>query len=56
MFPLLHFNSSKKLMGRHRCGWFLLLAGWSSALIITALDIYGLPEAMSDAWRVIGGS
>jgi manganese transport protein len=56
MFPLLHFNSSKKLMGRHRCGWFLLFAGWSSALIITALDIYGLPEAMSDAWRVIGGS
>jgi manganese transport protein len=56
MFPLLHFNSSRKVMGSHRSGWLLLLAGWTSAVIITALDIYGLPEAMSDAWKVIAGS
>jgi manganese transport protein len=55
MFPLLHFNSSKKLMGQYRSGWLLLLAGWVSAVIITALDIYGLPEALDDAWKIIKG-
>jgi manganese transport protein len=46
MFPLLYFTSSRKFMGRYRSGWFLLLAGWSSALLITALDVYGLPDAL----------
>jgi manganese transport protein len=55
MFPLLHFTSSTKWMGRYRNGWFLLLAGWSSCLLITALDIYGLPEALGEAWAVIVG-
>jgi manganese transport protein len=55
MFPLLFFNSSRKFMGRYRCGWFLLMTGWASALIITVLDIYGLPESVNDAWRIIAG-
>jgi len=55
MFPLLHFTSSKKRMGRHRIGWFLLVAGWTSALLITALVIYGLPDALDKAWAVIQG-
>ena len=55
MFPLLHFTSSAKKMGRWRLGWFLLTAGWASALLITALDLYGLPEALREAWRVIVG-
>jgi manganese transport protein len=55
MFPLLHFTSSKKWMGRYRNGWFLLVAGWSSCLLITALDIYGLPELFQKAWAVIAG-
>jgi manganese transport protein len=55
MFPLLYFNSRRKFMGRHRCGLWLLIAGWVSAITITALDIYGLPEAMNDAWKVIEG-
>ncbi len=55
MFPLLHFTSSKKWMGRYRSGWFLLIAGWTSALLITALDVYGLPDALKDAWAVILG-
>ena len=49
MFPLLHFTSSRKWMGRYRPGWFLLLAGWSSCLLITALDFYGLPDALQSA-------
>lgn len=55
MFPLLHFTSSRKRMGDNRNGWFLLLAGWSSCLLITALDVYGLPDAFQKAWRVITG-
>jgi manganese transport protein len=56
MFPLLHFTSFKKWMGGHRNGWFLLAAGWTTCLLITALVIYGLPESIRNAWRVIGGS
>jgi manganese transport protein len=55
MFPLLHFSTSKKWMGGYRNGWFLLLAGWGAALLITALDFYGLPEACQKAWVVITG-
>lgn len=55
MFPLLHFTSSRKKMGKWRTGWFLLLAGWASALLITAIDIWGLPESLHSAWHVIVG-
>jgi manganese transport protein len=55
MFPLLHFTSSRKWMGGHRNGWFLLLAGWSTCLLITALVIYGLPDAIHNGWAVITG-
>jgi manganese transport protein len=55
MFPLLHFTSREKFMGRWRNGWFLLATGWTSAILITAMDIYGLPDALHDAWRVIRG-
>jgi manganese transport protein len=55
MFPLLHFTSSRKWMGRFRNGWFLLVVGWSSCLVITALDVYGLPDSLSKAWEVIVG-
>jgi manganese transport protein len=55
MFPLLHFTSSKKRMGRWRSGWFLLIAGWTSAVLITAMDLYGLPESLKAAWGIIRG-
>jgi manganese transport protein len=55
MFPLLHFTSSRKRMGRWRNGWFLLLAGWGSAILITAMDVYGLPDSLKAAWHVIIG-
>jgi len=55
MFPLLHFTSSRKRMGAWRSGWFLLIAGWGSAIVITAMDIYGLPESLKSAWQVITG-
>jgi manganese transport protein len=55
MFPLLHFTSSRKRMGTWKNGWFLLLAGWSSAILITAMDVYGLPDALKAAWQVIIG-
>ena len=55
MFPLLHFASSRKRMGQWRLGWFLLIAGWGSAILITAFDFYGLPDAIKQAWQVIKG-
>jgi manganese transport protein len=55
MFPLLHFTSSRKRMGKWKSGWFLLIAAWGSAILITALDIYGLPDAFRQAWQVIVG-
>ena len=55
MFPLLHFTSSRKRMGRWKSGWFLLITGWGSAIVITAMDIYGLPESLKSAWHVITG-
>jgi manganese transport protein len=56
MFPLLHFTSSRQRMGAWRSGAFLLIAGWGSAILITALDIWGLPDSLRTAWRVITGS
>ena len=55
MFPLLHFTSSRKKMGIWRNGWFLMIAGWGSALLITAMDIFGLPDSLKSAWHVIVG-
>lgn len=55
MFPLLHFTSSSKRMGVWKNGWFLLAAGWTSAVLITCMDIYGLPASLKTAWQVIAG-
>jgi hypothetical protein len=41
-------------MGK-RNGWFLLITGWGSALLITAMGIYSLPEALKEAWTTIVG-
>jgi manganese transport protein len=55
MFPLLHLTSKGALMGRWRNGALLLAAGWGSALLITVMDLYGLPGALSDALKVFKG-
>ena len=55
MFPLLHFTSSRKHMGKWKNGWLLLSAGWTSAIVITAMDVYGLSSSLKEAWRVIAG-
>jgi manganese transport protein len=55
MLPLLHFTSSSKRMGTWKNGWFLLVAGWGSAMLITAMDLYGLPDSLKAAWQVITG-
>jgi manganese transport protein len=56
MFPLLHFTSSGKRMGQWKNGRFLLVAGWASAILITAMDVYGLPDSLQTAWHVITGT
>ena len=55
MFPLMHFTSSRTYMGNHANGWFLGIAGWGTCLLITALDLYGLPASLQNAWAVIVG-
>jgi manganese transport protein len=55
MFPLLQFTSSRKYMGKWKNGPILLIIGWASGLLITALDIYGLPESLKEAWHIILG-
>jgi manganese transport protein len=55
MFPLLHFTSSRERMGTWKNGWFLLIAGWASAILITAMDICGLPDSLKAAWHVVTG-
>ncbi len=55
MFPLLLFTSSRKRMGAWRNGWLLLFAGWASAIVITVMDAYGLPDSLKAAWQFITG-
>src|SRR5215467_12897948 len=55
MFPLLHFTSSHRRTGKWRNGWFLLIAGWASAILITIMDVVGLPDSLKASWRVITG-
>jgi len=55
MFPLLQFTSSRKRMGTWKNGWFLLVAGWGSAILITTMDIYGIPDSLKAAWQVVAG-
>ena len=55
MFPLLLLASSRRHMGAWRSGWFLATAGWGSALLITAMDVYALPDSLRSAWQVVTG-
>ena len=55
MFPLLQFTSSLKRMGQWKNGKILLIAGWASAILITVMDIFGLPDSFKAAWHVIMG-
>jgi hypothetical protein len=32
-----------------------MVTGWGSALLIGAMDMYGLPDALRQAWRIIAG-
>jgi manganese transport protein len=55
MFPLLQFTSSGKRMGRWKNGPFLLMTGWASAILITAMDVYSLPDSLKAALHVVFG-
>jgi manganese transport protein len=55
MFPLLHFTSSRVRMGNWKNGPILLAAGWASAILITVMDIYGLPDSLKTAWQLLIG-
>jgi manganese transport protein len=46
MVPLMLFTCRRKIMGDFVNGWFLTLAGWTSALLITTLDVYLLASTL----------
>ena len=53
--PLLWFTSSRKLMGPWANRGFLLFLGLAIVMLITALDLYSLPESLRTAWHILGG-
>src|ERR1043166_471356 len=55
MLPLLHFTSARNRMGAWKNGWVLLVAGWTSAILITGMDVCGLPDSLKAAWHVMTG-
>jgi manganese transport protein len=55
LVPLLLFTSSRQKMGQWVNGWFLTTVGWGSVLLITAMDLYSLPESLRTAWRILAG-
>lgn len=55
MFPLLHFTSSRKYMGKWKLNGFLLISSWATAILITVMDIWGLPGSLKEAWHVLIG-
>jgi manganese transport protein len=46
MIPLMLFTSRRKIMGDFVNGWFLTIAGWTCAAMITTLDAYLLVSAL----------
>jgi len=55
LFPLMYFTSSRTIMGQWANGWWLRWLGWASVLLITAMDVYSLPESLRTAWKILGG-
>src|SRR3954465_8756188 len=56
MFPLLHFTGSRSRMGEWASRGLLLVIGWTSAFLVTGMDLYGLPELLKSAWVIITGA
>jgi hypothetical protein len=42
-------------MGDWKNRKFLLITGWTTAILITAMDLFGLPDSLKAAWQVITG-
>ena len=40
-------------MGQWRSGWLLAAFGWISGILIVAMDLYGTPDSLQAAWRMI---
>ena len=55
LLPLLYFTSSRKIMGPWANSRVMLVLGWTIGLLITALDLYSLPESLKTGWRIIAG-
>ena len=47
MIPLVWFTSSKKIMGEYVNSKIITILGWLAVLVLTGLDLYGLPGLIS---------
>jgi hypothetical protein len=52
--PALH-SQFRRRTGARKNGWFLLITGLASSILITVMDVYGLPDSLKGAWHVITG-
>ena len=55
MFPLAAFHVLPQVHGQVEDRLVSLIAGWGSALLITAMDLYGLPDSLVEAGKVVIG-
>ena len=46
MIPLMYFTSRRRYMGHFVNGWVLSVSGWTTALLITTLDVYLLVQSL----------
>ncbi len=46
MIPLIYFTGRKQVMGKFANPMWLKIAAWTCAVVITALDVYGLVQAI----------
>ena len=46
MIPLIYFTGRKSVMGKFANPMWLKIAAWTCAVVITALDVYGLVQAI----------
>lgn len=48
VFPLVHFTTSRKFLGRYASGWVASGAAWATAVIIGGLNVYLLVRFAMD--------
>jgi manganese transport protein len=56
MIPMMHLACSRKVMGEWANGRLMAFLGWLCVALITALDLYSLPDSVRELWRIVSGA